>query len=327
LKGEIQRSLEGLAGSGVGELLGSGETVAVVNGHAIRESELRLSMRPGEEVLRRDYFTNQPAEYHRRVEQLQADTIESLITRELIVSAFEAAGNRLPPRVLDDDLDQMIRNRYQGFTNTFLKVLELEGDNLEAFRRRRGHELIAQAMRQHALADLPPPSDDAVEDYYHAHETNYWRKEAVDLSMIVINKDAKPATSGAPALAQVAAEVHARLKSGADFAEQARQYNRGSRATNGGSWGCVERGILRPELEDVAFSLATNQVSDLVKTADAFYIMRVTGRRTGALIPLSEVKGEVRQRVSQQQRTEAIEQWLVALRRNAKIQTFPGPGL
>lgn len=73
-----------------------------------------------------------------------------------------------------------------------------------------------------------------------------------------------------------AERVLSELRHGADFATLARQYSDdpGSR-DRGGDLGWIVRGQTVPEFEKVAFSLSPGSISDLVRTAYGFHILRV----------------------------------------------------
>lgn len=70
------------------------------------------------------------------------------------------------------------------------------------------------------------------------------------------------------------------IKKGADFAELAKKFSDdpGS-AAQGGDLGFVKRGVFYPEFEAAAFSLAPNQLSDIVESPAGFHIIQMIERR------------------------------------------------
>lgn len=72
-----------------------------------------------------------------------------------------------------------------------------------------------------------------------------------------------------------AEDILARVKDGADFAEEARQHSAdpGS-ASEGGELGWFEPGVMVTEFEEAAFALEPNEISDLVRTQFGFHIIK-----------------------------------------------------
>jgi len=74
----------------------------------------------------------------------------------------------------------------------------------------------------------------------------------------------------------VRAEISA---DGANFAELATKYSQDDYGASGGDIGFVPRGALVKELDDVAFSLELNQVSDVIRTKYGFHIIQAIERQ------------------------------------------------
>jgi TPR repeat protein len=65
------------------------------------------------------------------------------------------------------------------------------------------------------------------------------------------------------------------LKAGTDFATLARKFSEeASSASSGGDIGCVQRGVMVPEFEDVAFALKVGETSGVVRTPFGFHVIQ-----------------------------------------------------
>ena len=82
------------------------------------------------------------------------------------------------------------------------------------------------------------------------------------------------------------------ISEGADFADLARRFSQdpGS-ARNGGSLGWFGRGVMVPEFENVAFSLADGEVSKPFKTSFGYHIIHRSGHR--GVAPMSEMRKNI----------------------------------
>ncbi len=75
--------------------------------------------------------------------------------------------------------------------------------------------------------------------------------------------------------------VKEKLNAGEDFAELAKEYSKdpGS-ASNGGSLGYFARGVMVPEFEEVAFSLAVGEISAPIQSSFGYHIIKVDDIQT-----------------------------------------------
>ena len=82
-----------------------------------------------------------------------------------------------------------------------------------------------------------------------------------------------------------AEDVLKKAKSGANFADLAKQYSEDTTKDKGGDLDWIVRGQTVPEFEQAAFSLPKGSISDLVKTQYGFHIIKVIDRRRRAPSP------------------------------------------
>ncbi len=138
----------------------------------------------------------------------------------------------------------------------------------------------------------PALSED--ESYYLAHQSDFWEKESIKVNLITVSKKSAASAAEVEALRKVIADIHSRLAAGADFSAEAKLHSQDRQATNGGDYGWFQRGQLRNELEDAAFSLSEGEISQVIEGPEEFWIVRITGRRQPRLKPLVEVQDEIR---------------------------------
>ena len=136
--------------------------------------------------------------------------------------------------------------------------------------------------------------------------------------MIVLNKTSGDDTN----TASLAREILAKIKEGATFQEMASVYSQGSQRSQGGDWGWVERSVLRKELADTAFTLKPGQVSDVIETPEACYLMLVEQTRPAHVKLLSEVRDDVEATLRTQEQKQLEQQWIEKLKKKAFIRLF-----
>ena len=104
-------------------------------------------------------------------------------------------------------------------------------------------------------------------------------------------------------------EVLRRL-GGREFAALARQFSEGPGADNGGEIGTFARGQMEPALEEAAFRLKAGEVSEPVRTAAGFHLLRPEQDITAGHKSLDEVRDSIRETLYNDALEERFQQWL-----------------
>ena len=78
------------------------------------------------------------------------------------------------------------------------------------------------------------------------------------------------------------------------------------------------RGEFLPEFERVTLKLQPGQVSGLVRTQLGFHIIKITGRKTGSVIPYEDVTEKVRNQYYEEESKRLYEVWL----KKVKVESF-----
>jgi peptidyl-prolyl cis-trans isomerase C len=105
------------------------------------------------------------------------------------------------------------------------------------------------------------------------------------------------------------------LKKGADFAELARQRSKDA-GENGGDLGYFTRDQMVPEFSEVAFKLDKGQLSDPVKSAFGWHIIKVEDKRDRPIPEFDKVKDQLQTYLSRKAQADFVGK----LRADAKIE-------
>jgi peptidyl-prolyl cis-trans isomerase C len=168
---------------------------------------------------------------------------------------------------------------------------------------------IEQLLKKKVSAELNF-SDADLEKYYEAHKEEFKRGQEIQTRQIVVKSEPE------------ARELEAKIAKGEDFADLARKFSIDPAAkTTGGDIGYHPRGTLIPEYEAAAFALTkVGQVSQPVKTQLGYHIIKLEGTRTGTYVPFPEVKEFIRQKMTQEKQSEALQKYIESLKKNANIK-------
>ena len=290
---------------------------AVVNGEVITFSQVRMLIAPRERILRQQYTG---AEYHQKLKEAEGQALQDLIDRELIVQSFKKEKYSLPEYFVEQRINDIIRENFNGDRNTFMKMLQAQNFSLSEFKKNEYEKIVVAAMRGKNVTPNIVASPTKIADYYHKHREEFTSKEQVKLRMIMIPSRAAEGNSASQK--EMAEEILGKLAGGADFAKMAQIYSEDSTRDLGGDWGWIDRKTLAGPLENIAFNLRVGKVSNIVEVGGNYYILKVDEKRGGVTKPLAEVRDDIDKKLKQEEAQRLQENWLAGLRQKATIRTF-----
>jgi parvulin-like peptidyl-prolyl isomerase len=290
---------------------------AVVNNGVVTYAEVEEFAAPAAQALQREY-AEQPDLFRQKLGDALNDGQEQLIERQLILHDFDTEGYRLPETVVDEMVQERIREKF-GDRITLMKTLQAQGQTFEKFRREVRDQYIVSALRAKSTApEKIIISPYKVETYYLVHQNDFKVEDEVKLRMIVLNKTSGDDTN----TVRLAGEILAQIKGGATFQEMASVYSQDSQRSQGGDRGWVEHSVLRKELSDIAFALKPGQVSDVIDMPEACYIMLVEQARPAHVKPLNDVRDDVELTLRTQAQKQLEQQWIERLKKKTFIRVF-----
>ncbi len=292
---------------------------AVVNSNVITYGQVRELLMFRQRSLNETY---QGEELKAKMKESQDAALKDLIDRQLIIDSFKQQGFSIPEYVVEDRLQNIIREEFGGDRTAFVRTLKAQGFSLSRFREIERDKIIVQAMRQRAVRSDFVISPDKVEAYYRRNIAEYSTPEEIRLSMIVLRVEEDGSGDPAAAKRGMAEEIRGKLAEGADFAGIAQMYSEDSTAEAGGDWGWIDRKTLNEELNRVAFSLQPGQLSRVVQLGDSLYIMRVEARKAAVTKPLAELREEISKKLFEEERLRLQEQWIKTLREKAYVKVY-----
>jgi parvulin-like peptidyl-prolyl isomerase len=244
-----------------------------------------------------------------------------LVDRQLIVQEFKKKQYSMPEYVVDDQIQNIIKDDFAGDRQAFLRTLNAQGYSMNKFREMQRDKVIVGAMRQNNVKGNFTATPQQIQAYYEANKQEFLTPEQLKLRMIVLNADPLDANSG-DSTRKMAEEIRQKVKGGADFATMAKTYSMDGTAESGGDWGLIDRKTLNQQLTDVAFALSPGQTSQVVQIGDSFYILFCESKKEAGIIPLSEVRDGIERKLEQVQRQKATQRWIDSLREKAFIKIY-----
>ena len=291
---------------------------AVVNGDVITFSQVQEVSGPRERTLREQYTGQELID---KIKEARLAALNDLVDRQLIVQEFKKKQYNMPEYVVDDQIQNIIKDDFAGDRQAFLRTLNAQGYTMGRFREMQKDEVIVGAMRQNNVKGNFTATPQEIQAYYEANKQEFATPEQLKLRMIVLNADPLDANSG-DSTKKMAEEIRDKVKGGADFATMAKTYSMDGTAESGGDWGLVDRKTLNQQLTDVAFALSPGQTSQVVQIGDSFYLLYCETKKESGVIPLTEVRDGIEKKLEQVQRQKATQRWIDSLREKAYIKIY-----
>jgi peptidyl-prolyl cis-trans isomerase D len=148
--------------------------------------------------------------------------------------------------------------------------------NKDRYRQPERRKLKYLLIEESRLREKMKPGPQEVRAYYDSHPDDFPVSDRVHAAHILIkvDRDAKPDVDAAAK--KKAEELSARARKGEDFAVLAKKYSDdpGSK-DRGGDLGPFARGAMVKPFEDAAFAMTPGQISDPVKSAFGYHVIKL----------------------------------------------------
>jgi len=257
--------------------------VAVVNNEEISEADLFEAMyrQGGREVL------------------------DQLITRRLILEEAENLGISISDAELDQEIEMLVEESFQGSEDQLMMVLEQYGLTMDSFREDTRLNLLARKI----IEEQSDISEEEARDFFEENQGLFGEPEEVEARHILVDTKTE------------AEEIAALLEEGSDFKELAAEYSTDeSNREDGGNLGYFGRGAMVEEFEEVAFSLEAGEISEPVATDFGYHIIEVLDYREEVSPDFETVQDQVIDTMIEQQLPSAINDLIQDLREEAEIE-------
>jgi hypothetical protein len=278
-----------------------------------------------------------PEELQKARLDLMKVEVASLLDRKLLYGEFRRTipAERIP------DVEETLREHFEGKELPLLMKqfgisgpveMELElarlGSSMADVRRAFNEKAIAADWIRSKVTVKEDVSPDEMLAFYQAHLSNYEQPARARWEELTVHKSkfGSPAEAYA-ALANMGNEVWKLAETrgyppGPAFADVARAKSHGYTAKDGGVRDWTDKGAFRIKtIDDALFTLQVGEMSDILETEDAFYIVRVLERVEAGRKPFTEVQAKIREDLKEERFKTAVDVYLAKLRKDARIWT------
>lgn len=236
--------------------------------------------------------------------------LKALITQQLV----QEESQKYAGKVDDGDVDRFIQGieERNHITDEQLHAqLQAQGVSYANFRATIRKQVQEMAMFQHEVRDKVVVSDADIEAYYKDHSGEFnVTQEKYHLAQILITAPAGATPPQIDAARHKAQEVHDQLVKGKDFGDLARQYSDDDSKTKGGELGEFDPNDLNDDIAAGVKQVKVGDFSGVIHTKYGFHIIKVEDHQVPGGMPLSDVKGAIRQKLQADRSKEDFQKWI-----------------
>jgi parvulin-like peptidyl-prolyl isomerase len=248
--------------------------------------------------------------------EAQMDSLRKKAREQAIgVRSLVREARRQAIEVPDSEVDTAVREIVSaaGGREAFLSMLRKQGISEDLLVESVRDSKRVDRLLKTISASVPEPTEEDVRDHYKRNCDNYSKPERRRAQHILIKPDSNSEHDRARAREQLL-DIRQKCKTGAGFSDLAAAHSQcPSGKKTGGSIGWINRGMMVPEFENVLFSTAIGQVSDVTETGLGFHLILPSASEPGGPAEFEEVKNSIRDFLVHERRGKAVSAYVKKL--------------
>ncbi|MFA7369283.1 MAG: peptidyl-prolyl cis-trans isomerase [Kiritimatiellales bacterium] len=266
----------------------NGPLVTAVDGYAARVDstvitygEVRESIGPYLQQIGRKYKGKELAG---RIQSAYIDAREALIEEALLKAETKTLGVSLPEKVIDDEINRLIRERFNNDRALLSRALADRRMTFEEWKQEVADQITVRVFYNQEVTRRAGVSAQAVRAEYERTKADYSVPFRVKYHFILLNKGRTDEDRAAKR--KLAEGTLQKLRAGADFMAVAKEVSEGD--IDDAPWRNPDD--IRAELRPALLKTPAGQISGLIETPDNFYIVKIEERREEGCTPFEEVQ-------------------------------------
>jgi peptidyl-prolyl cis-trans isomerase SurA len=292
------------------------EILVVVNGHIITRRVFQQAVEQGTAALYREFSG---PELDTKLRGARDKTLQGLVDTYVMADKAADLGVSISDEALRSYVDDI--KRQNNFTSDadFERALKGSlGIGVQAYLDRSRQDLLKNEVLRREVFSKVAVDEQELLAYYQEHRAEYQLPGRFRIRELVLPRGTTPEeqkdTDGK------LAGIQAALKQGTGFeALVAKESTAPSRST-GGDLGWLDKGVLRPDLEQAALALKPGQVSAPVVTDRDVSLIQLTDSELDRFKPFADVRAAILEKLQEPKAQNAIETYIQSLRIRANIR-------
>lgn len=314
--------------------------VVTVNGQAITKAQYEKAF---DAVADNSMFAQMGIDVKKDPASFMHLMIKDRVMNELIIKELlDQEISKRHIKVSKEDMDKQVKVIIDkvGSKEKFNQLLKENGISPSQFKKDLADEVKIQKLVD-TLAVVSISDKDALK-FYNENKDKFKNPDKVRASHILVSANAEELSAKISAKNKNMSEADVKAQAEKEMAEQKAkaqkilaQVKKDSKsfakvaksesddtqsAQQGGDLGFFGKEEMVEPFSKAAFSMKPNTISEIVQTPYGYHIIMVTDRAKAGVEPFNNVKEEIKEFLSNQEKVKALQQFVDTLKNNANIQ-------
>ena len=255
-----------------------------------------------------------------QLKTLESQMLDRLIQVQLLLQKANDADKAAGKKTADLQMKTLLERA--GSQEALNRQFTALGMSVSQLRTRLEQEGTAQAALVRELKVTV--TDDEAKKFYEDHPADFEQPEMVRIAQIFLSTR-DPITGAELSDTDMAAkkkemeDILKKARSGENFSNLVEKYSEDTGSKNKGGVYTIARGQTLPEFEAAAFSLNTNQISDVITTTSGYHLIKLLAKIPAKKLDYDAVASDLKQALIQQKAAKLAPAYLAGLKTEAGV--------
>jgi len=256
--------------SSTGEMLDG--IAAIVNDGVVLKSQLEIEI---QRIIQRleAQGTQVPP-----MSTLAQQVLERLVVNQIQLQRAERVGIRISDETLNVALSNVAQRNNTSLTE-LPEMLANEGVDYAAYRSEMREQLAIEQLRQRDVTGRIGITPRELEEYLERQKGRAFQNQEFNLSQILISISASATAEDVDEAERKITDIYQQIEAGESFVELAVSFSDGQNALEGGDLGWRKGEELPTLFAQIVPGLEIGQVSEPVRSASGFHLVKLDDRR------------------------------------------------
>lgn len=291
--------------------------VVSVNGETLTRAELDKEL---DMITASPQFAGMPPQQATMIrQQMESRVVDRFVSQQLLSSA--AAAEKV--EATDAEIDEFITGIRGTLPEdvTLEAIMEERGIAMDKLRGDVAADIRIRKLLEARTDDVPAVSDEQVAAYYEGNKEMFEQPESVHARHILIKLEKDADESEKTAAKAKIEDIRKQIEAGTvTFEAAATEHSACPSGQRGGDLGTFSRGQMVPAFEEAAFTQERNAVGPVIETPFGYHIVQVLEKKEAGEQSLDEVKADIAEQLTMQEKQTVVQDYIESLRAAADIK-------